>query len=299
MSKLKPMLAETLEDSSTLSFPVLASPKLDGIRCLIVDDKAVSRNLKPIPNQHVQGWVTRFAAGLEGLDGELVVGEHDQQVFQRTTSTVMSANDGRVFTFWCFDSFTAPSADYRSRMLIAKGRLARHNILQARMVPTKLCNDDAELKAFEEDCLARGFEGVMVRKPDGHYKFGRSTLKEGLLLKVKRFKDSEATVIGWQERMHNDNAATTDALGHTERSSHKAGMRGAGDLGALVVQDVQSGVTFNIGSGFTAEQRVTFWKQQGKLMGQLVKYKHFPIGAVDKPRFPTFIGFRDRSDTSE
>ena len=137
----------------------------------------------------------------------------------------------------------------------------------------------------------------MVRAPDGGYKYGRSTLKQGWLLKVKQFSDDEATVIGWGERMHNDNPATTDELGHTERSTHKAGMRGAGDLGYLEVKDVKTGVCFSIGSGFTAAQRVDLWKEQSKLMGRLVKYKHFKQGAVDKPRFPTFIGFRSPEDT--
>src|SRR5437899_138139 len=88
-------------------------------------------------------------------------------------------------------------------------------------------------------CIAdcRGFEGVMLRKPDGPYKFGRSTVREGYLMKVKRFTQEEAVVVGYEEQETNLNEATKDALGHTKRSSHKAGKRPAGVLGALRVSN--------------------------------------------------------------
>ena len=289
--KLKPMLAETLEDSSQLIFPVLVSPKLDGIRCLIKDGVALSRSLKPIPNRSVQEWAQLHADTLEGWDGELLVGEHDHEVFRRTTSAVMRIEGRPDFAFHIFDRWNKPALPYRQRML---GFVSAPRCFE---VTSEVVLNPYMLQGFEEFWLGQGYEGLMVRSLDGAYKYGRSTLKEGLLLKVKRFKDAEATVIGWQERQHNENVATTDALGHTDRSSHKAGMRNAGDLGALVVQDNATGATFNIGSGFTAEQRVALWKEQGKLMGRLVKYKHFPLGAVDKPRFPTFVGFRHEDDT--
>ena len=50
-----------------------------------------------------------------------------------------------------------------------------------------------------------GFEGAMVRSLDGRYKNGRSTLREGLLLKVKPWKDSEAEILEVYEMMRNEN----------------------------------------------------------------------------------------------
>ena len=51
-----------------------------------------------------------------------------------------------------------------------------------------------------------------------------------------------------------------------------------------------------MGSGFTEEQRQIIWRRQNELQLQHIKYVHFPIGAIDKPRFPTFLGFRDPLD---
>lgn len=294
---LKPMLAETLEDMSKLVFPVIASPKLDGIRCLIVDGKALSRSLKPIPNKHVQAWSAKYAAVLNGLDGELIVGDMGPHVFNRTTSAIMSVDGPEDFVFWCFDKWDEPATGYSNRLKLTRIYLEHGEVpAKVKLVPTRTCRNDTELRDFEEDCLDRGFEGAMVRKPDGPYKHGRSTLKEGYLLKIKRFKDSEATIIGFEERMHNENEATTNEVGRTERSSHKAGMKPAGDLGAFIVKHLQTQMIFNIGSGFTAEQRKDYWQRRNKLMNKIVKFKHFEIGEVDKPRFPIFLSFRHPDD---
>ena len=43
--------------------------------------------------------------------------------------------------------------------------------------------------------------------PNAPYKQGRSTVREGYLLKVKTFLDDEATVVRFEERMHNGNEA--------------------------------------------------------------------------------------------
>lgn len=42
MSAFKPLLAHTVDSIETVQFPVMASPKLDGIRCLIVNGEAVT-----------------------------------------------------------------------------------------------------------------------------------------------------------------------------------------------------------------------------------------------------------------
>ncbi|MDY0087094.1 MAG: ATP-dependent DNA ligase [Coriobacteriia bacterium] len=288
----KPMLAETCEDIELLQYPVIASPKLDGIRCLIVDGVAVSRTLKPIRNTAVQAWVKANANLLNGLDGELISGDHDATVFQRTTSVVMSADGGPEFTFWVFDIWSC-AFGYKAR--IAALKELTEGVSNIKLVPTRTCRTPDELRSFEEACLARGFEGVMVRRPDGVYKNGRSTLKEALLLKIKRFTDAEATVIGWGERMHNENPEERDATGKMDRSTHRDGLRPAGDLGYLLVR-AEDGTCFKIGSGFTAAQRVELWKVKDSLMNQLVKYKFFEQGMKDAPRFPVFLGLRDRDD---
>lgn len=295
---MKPMLADALEGAP--KFPVLASPKIDGIRCLIIADghlaMAVSRSLKPIRNEFVQKILSDRR--LVGLDGELVVGEpHAKDCMQATTSGVMSADGEPDFTFWVFDRHDKPGLSWWDRT--ERFRSSRRRCLPARVrfLPQTLVESQAQLDAFEAECLEQGYEGVMLRQPEAPYKFGRSRNSDGALLKLKRFEDAEAEIVGFEEEMHNTNQATKDALGHTERSTAKAGMVGKGTLGALVCRTPE-GVEFNIGSGFTALQRETFWRcGRNELLGKIVKYKHFAAGGVKvAPRFPVFIGFRDRED---
>jgi DNA ligase-1 len=155
--------------------------------------------------------------------------------------------------------------------------------------------DRVQLDHYLQQCLDAGHEGVMVRDPFGGYKYGRATLKQGWLTKVKPFEDAEATIIGFEEQMRNGNEATTDNLGHTERSSHKANLVPKGTLGALVVESEKFG-QFNIGTGFDDAFRAEVWANRAYYQGKLVTFRYQAIGTKDKPRIPSFKGIRNPSD---
>jgi DNA ligase-1 len=286
MNDLKPMLAASA-DFSQLRLPKLASPKLDGIRCLVRDGVALSRKLLPIPNKFVQSVIGRKA--YNGLDGELIVGSATaEDVLRVTTSGVMSIEGEPDFEFYVFDDYVM-QRDFVTRLHSAVGRA--RTLPRAIPVSHQWVHDGLQLDEYEAAQIQLGYEGVMLRDPNAGYKFGRSTAKEQGLLKVKRFEDSEAIVTGAVEEMLNTNAAERDELGRTKRSKAKAGMVGKGTMGALNVRDIHTGVEFQIGSGFTAADRArTDW------VGKIVKYKHFPIGVKDKPRLPVFLAVRDPLD---
>jgi len=290
--KFKPMLAVAAENLESLSYPVLASPKLDGIRAVVIDGVLVSRSLKPIPNAHVQKQFGR--PELSGLDGELIFGDPcAPNCFRDTGSVVMSHDKTIDVRFFVFDDASYNLMQFESRLSRAADRIGPHCVL----VDHVTINNIDELNQFEAECLAAGYEGVMLRDPAGQYKYGRSTLLEGSLLKLKRFCDSEAEILGFEEQMQNANTATVDLLGRTERSTAKTGMIPKGTLGALRVRDITSGVEFSIGSGLDTEMRATIWTRTEQFIGKLVKYKFFPTGSKDLPRFPVFLGFRDPLDT--
>lgn len=287
---MKPMLASPAGE--LIRLPALLSPKLDGIRCLIIDGVAVGRSLKPIPNKHVQKLFGR--PELNGLDGELIVGEPTaKEVFQVTSSGVMSIEGEPAVRFWVFDDFLE-SGGFQRRLHTAHRRIHKKKFCEPAPHYEILEADD--LNRWEETYLAMGYEGVMLRSLDGPYKHGRSTAKEGYLLKVKRFEDAEARIIGFSELMHNANEAKRNELGHLERSSHKANKVGKQMLGALTVQDLKTKVEFDIGTGFTEDQRRLLWATGDNLLGKVVKYKSQPTGVKEKPRFPVFLGFRDKVD---
>ena len=293
MTMIKPMLGIAV-DTTKLVFPVYASPKLDGIRVIIKDGKVLSRNGKPIPNLFIQSLLKTY----HGLDGELIVGHPTHpNVFQLTTSGVMSIEgtpNVRLYVFDCWYAEGGIDTRYNEVLKITQNS----PISDIEVVQQIIVNSLEELYQFEEDCVEKGYEGVMLRYPNAPYKNGRSTVKEGALLKLKRFSDSEAYILGMEPLLRNHNEPTKNALGHTERSSHIYNKVADDLLGALNVKDVRTGVEFSIGSGFTEKQRKDIWNKKVELIGSIVKYKYFEVGVKDKPRFPIFCGLRHFNDIS-
>jgi DNA ligase-1 len=287
----KPLLAYTVEDPEALIYPLLVSPKLDGIRCLIRGDRPVSRSLKDIPNRFIQGQLSFYPA----FDGELLVGDPtDPSAFNKSTSGVMGMQGEPDFTYWVFDYLegSASTLPFRDRLDLAREAIREGRWPRAMLVPHTLVEDADTLMELEAHYVGLGYEGVMVRDPNGSYKFGRSSAKQGILGKVKRFADEDGTIVGFEELMHNENEATTNNLGYQERSTAQAGQVPGNTLGALIVSHPNWADTFGIGTGFTADDRFTLWQDRSKLIGQTVKFKHQPSGAKDRPRFPVFLGIR-------
>ncbi len=296
---MNPMLATDAKDFDALTYPKLLSPKLDGIRCLIQGGLALTRSLKPIPNQHISNILSKTK--LNGLDGELIVGPPNaKDVWQATTSGVMTVSGQPDFQFFVFDD-AACAGGFAKRLQSAKNRISlfgRRGPVAERLalVHHHSVFNQVELNQREEEYLLDGYEGVMLRDPEGPYKEGRATEKEGWLLKVKRFQDGEATVQACQEQLTNGNARTLNELGKMKRSSHAKGKTKAGRLGALLVKDLTTGVEFGIGTGFTDKARWSLWAMRKELVGKVIKYKFQPVGVKEKPRFPVFLGFRDARD---
>ncbi|MCI4436115.1 MAG: hypothetical protein JHC33_04810, partial [Ignisphaera sp.] len=119
------------------------------------------------------------------------------------------------------------------------------------------------------------------------------------LNKVKRFEDSDAEIVGFEELMNNNNVATKDNFGRSERSTHKANLSGAGVLGCFQVRDIGTGQEFSVGTGLDAAQRKLFWDNQQDLVGKIITYKFFSVGVKELPRHPVFKGFRSLDDMSE
>jgi len=319
LKPFRPMLAASLcKPSDTqdviddifnnLILPVLATPKLDGIRCCTVDKPsfphsislAVCRSLKPVPNDHIRKQIEKMPPG---FDGEIMtypppdlfnnILEHPRN-FYECQSDVMSFTGTPTFRFHIFDmGFERISVPYVERV-----EMLKHAVLPdfcVRVLP-KTCYDRKDLETFMADCLQQGHEGICFRTPHSRYKYGRSTMREQWLVKWKMFETAEAEVVGFDEANQNQNDGQIDERGYLKRSNHKKNMVGKGCLGALFCK-TPDGVTFGIGTGFSQDQRYLLWEERASLIGRLVTYKCQGHGTKTAPRIPVFIGFRDRRDT--
>lgn len=295
---LRPMLGAKLkegQDLQDLQYPLYASPKIDGIRALVVDGRLYSRTLTLIPNQFVQ----EFFAGLpEGFDGELAVGEPwHPNLMQRTMSGVMSFEGTPVVNYYVFDTYLYTKRPFWRRLEWLQGQVSTRNFPGVRLVQQTLIHTHEELKEYENTQLRLGYEGVIVRTVTSPYKYGRSTLREGYLVKLKRYQDAEARVVGFEELEINLNDQERDELGYAKRSHHRAGKVPGGVLGALLCVDLETGQPVRLGSGFTAAERKDIWAAREKYVGLCVTYKHFAVtGVKEGRRQPIFKCFRDLRD---
>lgn len=284
------------ENFATLQFPVLASYKYDGIRCLTMPEGPVSRTFKSIPSLQIRHHLLLHCA--DGLDGELVVLKDGVvQDFNTTQSWVMSRDsnfiDGWSWVFYTFDSFRRPDYPFQIRCLDTRKMCAEANDSHIIQLHQWKCKDAPALHMLWQQAQELKYEGLIVRSPRAAYKCGRATEREGSIYKVVDFQREEATIIGFEAFQENCNVATQDAFGRTKRSKHAAGMRKLPLLGAFIVRNHWG--TFKV-SGFTMKQRQDYWLQQSVLLSQELVYKFKAHGSKDAPRSPIFVGFRDALD---
>lgn len=298
MKQTKPLLScEVPLDK--VNFPIYVSTKLDGIRALVIDGVVYSRSLKPIRNKHVQRLFGK--PEYNNFDGELVCGDiYAKDVFQKTTSGVMSEDGEPDVKFYVFDDFTNPDAPYSVRLNMLVEEYSGFNDKVAILQQSVVTSAD-HLKDLLNIESAKGGEGLIGRSPNGKYKFGRSTPKEQLSVKFKFFVDSEFEIVAVHEQMENTNTLEKDELGYAKRSSAKEGMVGKDTFGSFTCVTTD-GKHFNVGTGvgLTQELRKEIWSNKGSYIGRLAKVKYMDVGSKDGvPRLPILLGFRDKDDISE
>lgn len=304
--------------ASDLKFPIIAQPKFDGFRCIIHGGVPMTRTLKPISNSYVRYRLENtFGTSIDisGMDGELIALDPvslEELDLHRTQSAINKASGFPRFVYHVFDDFTSPDLPYVQRQKNLNLRLERirNHVSIAKLetnperiskrihshvfqsVESRFCERIEDVLQFENECLAWGAEGIMLRDPGGRYKFGRATFREGLLYKVKRFTDDEATIIGFIELMINENSAEIDERGYTKRSSAKDNLVPGGTLGAIICD--WKGIQFEIGTfkGWSDADKQEVWDNRHTYLGMRINFKYKGVGPNGKPLIPSGQGIR-------
>lgn len=294
------MLAAMLLKPEDATYPLITSPKIDGIRCITMgwtDGKnqcvPISRSLKRIRNTHIYNMIASQC--IPGLDGELIIGDLPGAKFNDSAAAISRFDQNPNFRYCVFDYcetwedptwYKGVMSRYEDRLKsLSKLKLPEFCI----KVPFELVTSPAKFMQYHDECMELGYEGICARTPHSPYKFGRSTMKECWLMKFKTFVDDEGIVVGFNEWMHNSNEY--DGALMKRRTSHQVNMIPMGLLGSLQVE--KDGVVFGVGTGFDEQTRQQIWDNRDQYLGKTVKFKHQPHGAKDKPRIPVFLGFRE------
>lgn len=269
-------LATNCENRPEMKSIKRLEPKLDGVRVLMTvipsDDQvsviSYSRNGKVFENfTDIENQITQHFSALIGktniakqlsagfvLDGEVTGNTFQELMRQARRKENVQANDS---VFNIFDII--PLEDFRNG-LYRKPLSYRIEILESMrsvieqmpnvtllthiMVDMDTAAGKDQFNRYCKDMVNAGFEGVMIKDIHSPYEAKRNTF----WLKYKPVHDYDLTVIGLEEGTG----------------------KNAGRLGALVCEGFEDGkhITVNVGSGFTDDDRDSFWANSNSVIGQ-------------------------------
>jgi DNA ligase-1 len=298
-----------------VKFPVWAMPKIDGVRALNMTGTLTGRSQK----KHKNTAVTARFSKVEyiGLDGEMAAERETHPDLCRITSSVMGTIDGSSQVMWhLFDYITSETINlpYRQRYAMLYEQVAylrARGHTRLKVLPYVVCNTLAELEAVHQNNMEAGYEGTCFYGPDVMHKEGKSSPTHNGVLRIKDFIDGEARVLSIAEGDTNNNEAQTNELGRTFRTSHKDNKTPNGLLGSMECEQLADlfdlhdakkllmakGQIFTCSPGkMTEDQKREFLASPEQIVGKTIKFKFFPKGIKDKPRFPNFDSIRSAED---
>ncbi|XP_041376559.1 uncharacterized protein LOC121389029 [Gigantopelta aegis] len=232
------------------------SEKLDGVRAFWNGRCFYSR----LGNAFIAPeWFTKDLPTDMHLDGELFGGRGQ---FQSTVSIVKTPEDERwkKIKYEVFDSPSLEKEPFEKRYEQLKDYSDKHKPKFAHLCEQTKCTGKAQLDAELKKMIKLGGEGLMIRQPKSKYERTRSRT----LLKIKKFYDAEARVIGHEKGKGKNQFCT----------------------GALRCK-MANGMEFKVGSGLTDANR-----RKPPKIGSIITYKFQEYTNGGHPRFPTFLGIR-------
>lgn len=286
----KPQLARNAE-LSDIKFPCIGQKKWDGERLIYYNNELIFRSLKKIGNEWVvktlKDELVRFNIP---LDGEVQVGRS----FKNTSGFLNNSEREEVFVYHVFDT-PLEGVKYRDRYKILVGEIERISSPFIKLIENvEISNPDQLNKFHYENTSNLSLDGTIIRNPESYYKYGEATIKNFEAIKIKEFEDDEGIIVGFTERMRNNNEAKKNELGRTFRSSSKKNKEGTGLIGSYTVS--WNDLEFNVTATGDMQEREVKWINRNSDLGKLMKFKFQGIGAKGRPRFPTELGIRSKED---
>ena len=308
MLKFKPMLAPNQKvNLDDIKYPLLASYKLDGIRCLFIKGEMLSRSLKPIQNKQLREKMQPLVDYSREhnciLDGEIYSPE---ATFQEITRYVMTQDfedkksikkHGEVLTipeslkFYCFDcvrndNFEEP---FVSRNIEFEN--LNHDLIK--LVDQWSVHSRSDVEDLFDNAIGNGYEGLILKDPNGRYKCGRGTIKEGLIYKVKPFVTFDAEILHVVQATEVDPNAEKkiNELGRSVTSKKKGDRLLIDKASAFEVE--YEGKRLKVTLAMTDDEKEAVWGKRSSYIGKIIEYKGMLIGSKDVPRHPVMIRFRE------
>ncbi|NOH63326.1 DNA ligase [Vibrio sp. RE88] len=229
------------------------SEKLDGIRAIWDGTQLTTRSGKLI---HAPDWFTKPLPDY-AVEGELWAGRGKFHIVQQTVLDKEPVEPSwKQIDFMLFDMPQA-AGDYQKRYYNIRYLVDSIDAPHIKLIEHTPIRSEQELFHYLDNVSEQKGEGLMLRKITSRYQAGRSSD----LLKMKKHQDAEGLVVGY-----------------------KAGKgKFSGQMGALLIQ-LDSGLEFYIGSGFTDEQR-----RQPPKLGSIITFRYNGYTQNGIPKFARYM----------
>jgi len=189
----KPMLAHPIGKVKKVEFPAHFQPKFDGHRAIVTRQDGVmmmySRGGDEIITMpHILDYLDDKVEEGEFLDGELYL---HGELLQNIGSYIRKYREGisETIVYYVYD--TMMDVPYTQRYAKLRKILMTHHT-PAMLAFTHVVDSMDAAMICRDAAIADGYEGGMLRTPDEGYQAGK---KSRTLLKLKKFDDSEHTII--------------------------------------------------------------------------------------------------------
>jgi DNA ligase-1 len=266
--------------------------KLDGVRVIAIVRTTghvdlFSRNGKSLVNfPHIEQQLSTAVTGLDEdmvLDGEVMSASFQDLMKQIHRKDTAQANDAvlNLFDIIPLKDFEQgkwnKTQTERSKMVYdlvtsRQDLMPNVTVVGHELVDLDTVEGQQRYKEINQFAIAGGYEGIMLKDPNAGYECKRSVA----WLKLKPFIEVSLEV--------------TDVEEGTGRNE--------GRLGALVCGGQDDGRTINVncGSGFSDDDRRTYWDARDRLVGQIVEVRADAVtqnqDGTYSLRFPRFLRFR-------
>ena len=270
----------------------LVEVKLDGVRVITIvwpDGRVLqfSRNGKELVNfEHIKNQMALTAGHYDVpmvFDGEVMSSSFQDLMKQVHRKSDVQSGDAilNLFDILSLEDFeegicTTPQ-HLRSQTLMGwynhnNSSLPNVTVLHHREVDLDTEEGQEKFREINQQAVAGGYEGIMIKDPDAPYECKRTAS----WLKLKPFIEVSLEIKDVEEGTG----------------------RNVGRLGALVCEgnDDSRLIRVNVGSGFSDSDRDIFWNSRSSLFGKIVEVRADAItqnqdGSYSL-RFPRFLHFR-------
>ena len=274
-----PMKANDYKDfAHKVEYPCIVQPKLNGQR-LMIDKDGIAWSKQGEPLELPKHWSGLREAAIElgGMDGEVYAGLESEGglSLQQIISAFRKPNENtEKLQYWMYDLPWQTNQQTRYNAII--GHYYNEGLPDCVVIDAtgKEISSEEEGDAFYQECVQKGFEGVVYRNKKANYEFGKRSYN---LIKRKPRFDAEAVVV----------SVTQDK-------------NGDGVLLCQAINGKQTGVQFECLMRKDAHPEINYRKYSNALLliGKAISYEYEELAddtdkGRGKPTKPVGVGLRE------